>query len=233
MADELRRVSRGGAVSSDTQMATRVLTGGAAAAAAYTGAQTSVLPPGGAQPPPEKPPGPRRSALPWLLVLILLIASAAVGYVVYKQLSGGGATVPTLSGSCQTAKAQLAAANLKGVCQDKESSLARKGVVVGSDPSVRFERRSGTRPSRSSSARGRTRSPCRTSTARVVCRRRRSSRARDSRWIRRRSTSTRRRSAGGNVVGTNPPGGIAGATGHGDPASRGDRQRRRARRVTA
>ncbi len=136
MADELRRVSRGGAVSSDTQMATRVLTGGAAAAAAYTGAQTSVLPPGGAQPPPEKPPGPRRSALPWLLVLILLIASAAVGYVVYKQLSGGGATVPTLSGSCQTAKAQLAAANLNGVCQDKESSLARKGVVVGSNPSV-------------------------------------------------------------------------------------------------
>jgi beta-lactam-binding protein with PASTA domain len=117
-------------------MATQVLTGGAAAAAAYTGAQTSVLPPGGAQPPPEKPPGPRRSALPWLLVLILLIASAAVGYVVYKQLSGGGATVPTLSGSCQTAKAQLAAANLNGVCQDKESSLARKGVVVGSNPSV-------------------------------------------------------------------------------------------------
>ena len=90
MADELRRVSRGGAVSSDTQMATRVLTGGAAAVAAYTGAQTSVLPPGGTQPPPERPQGPRRSALPWLLVLILLIASAAVGYVVYKQLSGGG-----------------------------------------------------------------------------------------------------------------------------------------------
>ncbi len=136
MADELRRVSRGGAVSSDTQMATRVLTGGAAAAAAYTGAQTSVLPPGGTQPPPEKPPGPRRSALPWLLVLILLLASAAVGYVVYKQLSGGGVTVPTLTGSCDTAKAQLAAVNLKGVCQDKQSSLAKKGVVVGSDPSV-------------------------------------------------------------------------------------------------
>ena len=136
MADELRRVSRGGAVSSDTQMATRVLTGGAAAAAAYTGAQTSVLPPGGTQPPPEKPPGPRRSALPWLLVLILLLASAAVGYVVYKQLSGSGVTVPTLTGSCDTAKAQLAAVNLKGVCQDKQSSLAKKGVVVGSDPSV-------------------------------------------------------------------------------------------------
>ena len=136
MADELRRVSRGGAVSSDTQMATRVLTGGAEAIQAYTGAQTSVIPPGGTKPPPEKPQGPRRSALPWLLVLILLIASAAVGYVVYKQLSGDGVTVPTLSGSCETAKAQLAAAQLKGTCQDKESSLAKKGVVVGSDPSV-------------------------------------------------------------------------------------------------
>ena len=64
MADELRRVSRGGAVSSDTQMATRVLTGGAAAAAAYTGAQTSVLPPGGTKPPPERrEPAAQRPAL--------------------------------------------------------------------------------------------------------------------------------------------------------------------------
>ncbi len=135
MAEELRRVSHGGAVSSDTQMATRVLTGGAAAAAAYTGAQTSVIPPGGTKPPPERE-SPRRSALPWLLVLVLLMVSAAVGYVVYKQLSGSGVDVPTLSGSCQTAKAQLAAAQLKGTCQDKESSLAKKGLVVGSDPSV-------------------------------------------------------------------------------------------------
>ena len=135
MAEELRRVSHGGAVSSDTQMATRVLTGGAAAAAAYTGAQTSVIPPGGTKPPPERE-SPRRSALPWLLVLVLLIVSAAVGYVVYKQLSGSGVDVPTLSGSCQTAKAQLAAAQLKGTCQDKESSLAKKGLVVGSDPKV-------------------------------------------------------------------------------------------------
>ena len=148
MADELRRVSRGGAVSSDTQMATRVLAGGAAAAAAYTGAQTSVLPPGGAQPPPEKPPGPRRSALPWLLVLILLIASAAVGYVVYKQLSGGGVTVPTLSGSCDTAKAQLAAVRLKGVCQDKESSRPprRASSSAATRPPVRAPTRA--RPSR-------------------------------------------------------------------------------------
>jgi beta-lactam-binding protein with PASTA domain len=136
MAEELRRVSRGGSVSSDTQMATRVLTGGAEAIPAYTGAQTSVLPPGGAQPPPERPAGPRRSALPWLLVLILLIASAAVGYVVYKQLSGSGVTVPTLTGSCETAKAQLAAVHLKGRCQDKQSSPGKKGVVVGSDPAI-------------------------------------------------------------------------------------------------
>ena len=135
MADELRRVSRGGAVSSDTQMATRVLTGGAEAMAAYTGTQTSVLSPGGTQPPPQRPQGPRRSALPWLLVLILLIASAAVGYVVYKQLSGGGVTVPTLSGSCQHAKAQLAAVGLKGNCQDKQSPADKENQVIGSDPS--------------------------------------------------------------------------------------------------
>jgi eukaryotic-like serine/threonine-protein kinase len=134
MADELRRVSRGGAVSSDTQMATRVLTGGAAAVAAYTGAQTSVLQPGGTQPPPEKPPGPRRSALPWVLVLILLIASAAVGYVVYKQLSGGGVTVPTLTGSCDHAKAQLTAVGLKGACQNKKSPPNKQNQVIGSDP---------------------------------------------------------------------------------------------------
>jgi beta-lactam-binding protein with PASTA domain len=136
MADELRRVSRGGAVSSDTQMATRVLTGGAEAVRAYTGTQTSVLTPGGTQPPPEHPPGPRRSALPWLLVLILLIASAAVGYVVYQQLSGSGVTVPTLSGSCNDAKAQLAAVGLKGRCQDKESSPEKQDQVIGSDPRI-------------------------------------------------------------------------------------------------
>ena len=135
MAEELRRVSHGGAVSSDTQMATRVLTGGAEAVQAYTGAQTSVIPPADTKPPPERE-GPRRSALPWLLVLVLLIVSAAVGYVVYKQLSGSGVDVPTLSGGCDTAKAQLAAVQLKGQCQDKESSLAKKGLVVGSDPSV-------------------------------------------------------------------------------------------------
>ncbi|HSD03523.1 MAG TPA: Stk1 family PASTA domain-containing Ser/Thr kinase [Gaiellales bacterium] len=135
MADELRRVSRGGAPSSDTQMATRILTGGAAAVAAYTGAQTSVLEPAGAQPPPrEQPPGPRRSALPWILVFILLLVSAAVGYVVYQQISGSGVTVPQLSGSCQHAKAQLAAVELKGTCQNKSSPADKLNQVVGSDP---------------------------------------------------------------------------------------------------
>ncbi len=136
MADELRRVSRGGAVSSDTQMATRVLTGGAAAVEAYTGSQTSVLQPAGAGTPPrEQAPGPRRSALPWVLVLVLLLVSAAIGYVVYQQLSGSGVTVPTLTGSCDHAKVQLAAVGLKGECQDKESSPAKQGQVVSSDPS--------------------------------------------------------------------------------------------------
>jgi eukaryotic-like serine/threonine-protein kinase len=136
MADELRRVSHGGTPSSDTQMATRILTGGAAAAAAYTGAQTSVLEPAGAQPPREEPPGPRRSALPWILVLILLLVSAAVGYVVYQQISGSGVTVPQLSGNCQHAKAQLAAVGLKGQCQDKHSQQNQVNQVVGSDPTV-------------------------------------------------------------------------------------------------
>ncbi|HEY7258742.1 MAG TPA: Stk1 family PASTA domain-containing Ser/Thr kinase [Gaiellales bacterium] len=135
MAEELRRVSRGGAVSSDTQMATRVLTGGAAAVEAYTGTQTSVLEPAGAATPPRgQAPGPRRSALPWVLVFILLLVSAAIGYVVYQQLSGSGVTVPTLTGNCDHAKAQLTAVGLKGVCKDKKSALDKKGQVVGSDP---------------------------------------------------------------------------------------------------
>jgi serine/threonine-protein kinase len=136
MADELRRVSRGGAVSSDTQMATRVLTGGAAAVEAYTGTQTSVLQPAGAGTPPrDQATGPRRSALPWVLVFILLLVSAAVGYVVYQQLGGSGVTVPTLTGNCDHAKAQLTAVGLKGVCKDRESSAAKQGQVVASDPS--------------------------------------------------------------------------------------------------
>jgi len=136
MADELRRVSRGGAVSTDTQMATRVLTGGAAAVEAYTGTQTSVLQPAGAGTPPrEQVTGPRRSALPWVLVFILLLVSAAVGYVVYQQLGGSGVTVPTLTGNCDHAKAQLTAVGLKGVCKDRESSAAKQGQVVASDPS--------------------------------------------------------------------------------------------------
>jgi serine/threonine-protein kinase len=134
MADELRRVSRGGAPSSDTQMATRVLTGGAAAVGAYTGTQTGVLEPAGTEPPGDGPPGPRRSALPWVLVLVLLLASAAVGYIVYQQISGSGVTVPQLSGSCQHAKAQLAAVELQGQCQNKTSQPSQVNQVVGSDP---------------------------------------------------------------------------------------------------
>jgi beta-lactam-binding protein with PASTA domain len=137
MADELRRVSRGGAPSSDTQMATRILTGGAEAVRAYTGAQTSVLqPPGERTPPREPPPGPRRSALPWILVFILLLVSAAVGYVVYQQISGSGVTVPQLSGSCDHAKAQLAAVGLNGKCRDKESAPDKENQVIGSDPQI-------------------------------------------------------------------------------------------------
>jgi beta-lactam-binding protein with PASTA domain len=118
-------------------MATRILTGGAEAVQAYTGAQTSVLEPAGAQPPTrERPPGPRRSALPWILVFILLLVSAAVGYVVYQQISGSSVTVPQLSGNCQHAKTQLAAVGLKGKCQNKASAPDKVNQVVGSDPSI-------------------------------------------------------------------------------------------------
>jgi serine/threonine-protein kinase len=70
-----------------------------------------------------------------VLVFILLLVSAAVGYVVYQQLGGSGVTVPTLTGNCDHAKAQLTAVGLKGVCKDRESSAAKQGQVVASDPS--------------------------------------------------------------------------------------------------
>ena len=147
MSDELRRVSRGGAVSNDTQQATRVMAGVGAAAVGggagatevigrYAGTPTTVLPserPSDRRPPPS-PVGPQRSILPWLLVIALLIASAVVGYVVYQQLSGSGVTVPTLNGDCQSATSELQQAHLKAQCKDRESSLAQKGRVVGSDP---------------------------------------------------------------------------------------------------
>ena len=42
--------------------------------------------------------------------------------------------MPTLTGSCETAKAQLAAVGLKGKCENKQSTPAKKDQVIGSDP---------------------------------------------------------------------------------------------------
>jgi serine/threonine-protein kinase len=131
MADELRRVGRGGAASADTQQATQVIT-------AYNRGQdtahTTVLPP----PPMGPPTQPRRSAWPWILVAILLAASAVIGYLVYRQLQGaGGVTVPTtLTGSsCTQAQRQLESVGLKGsTCHNVKSSLAQKHTVVRTDP---------------------------------------------------------------------------------------------------
>jgi serine/threonine-protein kinase len=110
MSDELERAHRGLGVSQDTAQATAVMAGAAGAAAA-TGAQTQVM---GAQGPPTgQPPQqqPKRSALPWILVILLLLVSAAVGYVVYQQLTGGdGVTVPDVRGyTQQQAQTQLQA----------------------------------------------------------------------------------------------------------------------------
>ncbi|MGN6378124.1 MAG: Stk1 family PASTA domain-containing Ser/Thr kinase [Gaiellales bacterium] len=130
MADELRRVGRGGMASADTQQATQVI-------AAYNHGQntsaTSVL----TRPPAEAPPEPKRSALPWILVAILLAASAVIGYLVYNQLQGaGGVTVPDtlIGGSCQNAAAQLANVGLKGDCRHVPSTPAQKGHVFKTDP---------------------------------------------------------------------------------------------------
>jgi eukaryotic-like serine/threonine-protein kinase len=142
MADELRRVGRGGAVAADTAQATRVISayeaagaGAAATSVMGTAAPTRVQEPVASS--AVAPPPAKRSILPWVLVILLLGASAAIGYVVYQQLQSSGVTVPSslTGGSCDQAKAQLRAAGLKGRCQTAKSSLADKGMVIRSDPS--------------------------------------------------------------------------------------------------
>ena len=140
MADELRSVTRGGPLSADTRQATRVIAGaalaaGAADAGSATAASTRVLPGVAGTPPP--PATPRRSALPWLLVLLLLVVSAAVGLIVYDQLSGSGITVPTSlkDRTCAQAKQQLPK-GLTGKCVRVRSSLAEQNLVVRTDPAL-------------------------------------------------------------------------------------------------
>jgi eukaryotic-like serine/threonine-protein kinase len=134
MADELRRVSRGGPVSQDTHQATAVI-------AAYTGAAeatpTSVI----AAPPPAAPTGPKRSAMPWILVILLLAASAAIGFIVYQQLQGSsGVTIPaSIRGeSCGQATAELHTLGftVKSCHQDTASKTVPKGDVVSASPAL-------------------------------------------------------------------------------------------------
>ena len=125
MADELRRVSRGGAVSADTMQATQVISAQQAAA-------TAVLPP---PPPPAQPAGPKRSLLPWLLVVLFLVVAGGIGLVVYNQLRGNDVTVPGgLTGvTCKQAQAKLTAADLDGKCT-AATSTTKKGLVFKTDP---------------------------------------------------------------------------------------------------
>ena len=124
MADELRRVSRGGAVSADTQQATQVISAQQAAA-------TAVLPPA----PPSAPAGPKRSLLPWLLVVLFLVVAAGIGLVVYQQLRGDQVTVPSnlKTHTCLAAQASLRQAGLVGKCVDATSN-AKLGTVFKVDP---------------------------------------------------------------------------------------------------
>jgi serine/threonine-protein kinase len=124
MADELRRVSRGGAVSADTQQATQVISAQQAAA-------TAVLPPA----PPPTPAGPKRSLLPWLLVVLFLVVAAGIGLVVYQQLRGDQVTVPRnlKNRTCAAAQASLQQANLTGKCVDAKSTH-KQGLVFKVDP---------------------------------------------------------------------------------------------------
>ena len=134
MADELRRVSRGGPVSSDTHQATAVI-------AAYPGAAeatpTSVI----ATPPsPAAPPGPKRSAMPWILVILLLAASAAIGFIVYQQLQGkSGITVPAslIGGVVRERQGAAGRGRPQGHLQDR--------TVVGPEQGHRLQDRPGDR----------------------------------------------------------------------------------------
>ncbi len=134
MADELRRVGRGGAVSSDTQQATQVI-------AAYGGgpasAPTTVMP---AHRPPAEPAGPRRSALPWLLVALLLAATTGIGYIVYQHLQSNDVTIPTdiRAKTCTQATAELQRLGFRvgGCPADTPSNTVHPGHVVGSTPDL-------------------------------------------------------------------------------------------------
>jgi eukaryotic-like serine/threonine-protein kinase len=123
MADELRRVGRGGAASSETVQATRVIS---AAEAARAESATSVLRPA---PPAEPPAGPKRSAWPWVLVVVLLLVAAGIGYFVYQELSGGNSvTIPSgIKGkSCAQAVQKLRSIGLAASqpCQPTRARLS-------------------------------------------------------------------------------------------------------------
>ncbi len=128
MADELRRVSRGGAVSSDTQQATQVISAQQAAA-------TTVM--AGRQPPPQPRPAPKRSIWPWLLVILLLAVAAAIGLVVYNQLHTDQGDRPARpSGHTVSAgrEQRLTQVGLVGKCTPTTLSQPASNIVVKPDP---------------------------------------------------------------------------------------------------
>jgi eukaryotic-like serine/threonine-protein kinase len=134
MADDLLRVRGGGAVSPETQAATRVI-----AAVPPPAQPTTVLPtaapPRREEPPPEEPERRRRGALPWLLVALLLLASVGIGYVAYSQLVGAEARIPDVSGQTQERAVQrLEARGFVVDVRTEESADVEEGRVIDTEP---------------------------------------------------------------------------------------------------
>ena len=139
MADELTRVGRGQAASSDTQQATRVIAAGDATRVIGrppSEGATRVFDAPPIQPPDR--PAPRRSALPWLIVLLFLVLAGVAGFVVYKMLAGNDKTVPqsVIGQTCKQAQATLKADGLSGKCVNARSTVKQIDHVFATDPSV-------------------------------------------------------------------------------------------------
>jgi eukaryotic-like serine/threonine-protein kinase len=138
MADELARVGRGQATSSDTQQATRVIAAADATRVIGRTPPESATRVFDAPPPPGPPqrPAPKRSALPWLIVLLFLILAGVAGFVVYKMLAGSDKTVPQglIGQTCKQAQATLKSDGLTGKCVNARSTVAQTDKVIATDP---------------------------------------------------------------------------------------------------
>jgi beta-lactam-binding protein with PASTA domain/tRNA A-37 threonylcarbamoyl transferase component Bud32 len=94
MDADLERVSRGAAVSPETEeQATRIIGGAALEAATAGTAATMIVPRRGMQPPPPQvyydleEPIRRRPVWPWIAALVFVVAAGIGGWYVYQQIS--------------------------------------------------------------------------------------------------------------------------------------------------